>query len=58
MIQNFRPGYNPPNREQLSGNLLEVCDDVEEKLRKQLSLWFVMVGQIQEMSLFLHLRFT
>lgn len=37
MIQNLRPGYVPPNKEQLSGSLLnEVCDDVEEKLKKEL----------------------
>ena len=38
MIENLRPGYVPPNRDQLSGNLLkEVCDDTEECLKKELA---------------------
>lgn len=37
MIENLRPGYIPPNRDQLSGNLLdEVHEDIEECLKKEL----------------------
>ena len=37
MIQNLRPGYNPPNREQLSTSLLnDIHDEIEEKLKGEL----------------------
>lgn len=37
MIQSLRPGYNPPNREQLSGPLLDdIHDEIENKLKSEL----------------------
>ena len=37
MIQNLRPGYNPPNREQFSMSLRnDIHDEIEEKLKGEL----------------------